>query len=172
MRTHTPFIIAITIWLAGWSILPAQQLECRLVIPQSNPQGQRELDMSRYKSFHVVLRNISSVPVKIWKDWNSWGYYNLSLSFSNSDTSFTISKKSPTNWDGDFADYWTVPAGESLVLDIDMRAGVWKGLPDLYGETMTGKIKATYENKPDALAAEFGIWTGKLTTASLPVIFK
>ena len=120
----------------------------------------------------MVLRNISSSPVKIWKDWNSWGYYNLSLSFSNADTSFTISKKSPTNWDGDFADYWTVPAGESLVLDIDMRAGVWKGLPDLYGEILAGKLSATYENKPDALAAEFGIWTGKLTTASLPVIFK
>ncbi|MEM6764029.1 MAG: hypothetical protein AAF655_03860, partial [Bacteroidota bacterium] len=163
MVKYICYFLLISFQLMGSGVLPAQQLKAHLVVPQTNPQGERSLDMSRYPRFHVVLQNTGDFPLNIWKDWNSWGYYNLSLIFSSPDTSFKIQKKNPKTWDGDFADYWTILPDEHLVLEIDMRAGLWKGIPDLYGETLSGEISAVYENKPDALASEFGIWTGKLS---------
>lgn len=82
------------------------------------------------------------------------------------------SKAVPFNWDGDFPDFWTILPGESLVLEIDMRPGIWKGVSQLFGQERKASLTVSYENKPDALATEFGIWVGKAQSLPVEVIFK
>ncbi|MDX1908231.1 MAG: hypothetical protein SF053_14440 [Bacteroidia bacterium] len=155
--------------MPGWT---QSSLGIELVVPVSNPEGTRELSLERYPRIHVILTNLTPAPLKIWKDWNTWGYFNLILTWEAGGNTYLIRHKPPTDWDGDFPDFWLIPPGEKIILEVDMSDGNWIGFPDLYGETIEARLTAIYENKRDILANEFGIWCGRVASASLPVMFK
>lgn len=142
-----------------------------LIVPISNPQGQREISLARYPRLYAQLSNLSPQNIRIWKDWNSWGWFNLSLRMHTSGGDTLVRRRSPGRWEGDFPDFWTLEPGESVILEIDMRKAQWEGLPDLYGEKLTAILTAVYENKPDVLSEEYQIWTGAIYSRSLEVIF-
>ena len=149
-----------------------ESLEIELVVPITNPQGHREIALDRYPRFHLVLSNTGNRVQKIWKTWNTWGYFNITMEWKAGNQTHRIYRKPPKAWDGDFPDYWIVRPGEKLVIEIDMSSGEWEGFPDLYGETISASLNATYQNKADELATDFGIWVGKLTTLPISVVFK
>lgn len=151
----------------------AQSLSLSLIVPSSTPEGQREIYLPKYPRIHVLLTNNSKDEVRLWKDWNSWGWENLSLVWTIGGGKPQVIKKiRPGYLDGDFPDFWTLPAGESLVMEIDMSTGDWDGFPDLYGEKLPGKMYALYQNKADLLSTEFNIWTGQLRSNEVEVIFR
>ncbi|MEZ4688161.1 MAG: hypothetical protein R3B47_19490 [Bacteroidia bacterium] len=124
--------------------------------------------MDRYPRFHVQLVNISEKSIRLWKDWNSWGWFNLSLKME-SEAGTTILRKKAVSWEGDFSDFWQIGPGESVVLEVDMTSGHWQGMPDLYDESLELRLTAIYENKADPLCDAFGIWTGKISSNTLSV---
>ena len=139
--------LVVTFWLLmlSASAASAQQqapFVLSLVVSISTPDGERELAMDRYPRFYVQFINISEQPQRIWKDWNSWGWFNLSLRMQSEQGVRTISRKRPAAWDGDFPDFWTVPPGESIIMEVDMTSGEWQGLPDLYGERLPARLTA------------------------------
>jgi hypothetical protein len=150
----------------------AGALRIQILAPVSTPEGRREIALDRYARFHVLLTNQSPEALRLWKDWNTWGYFNLTFLWKAGETTYAVRRKAPAGWDGDFPDYWTLMPGESLVLEVDMASGQWEGIPDLYGERIPASLQAFYENKPDLLSAEFGIWTGKVVSPPLQVIFR
>ncbi|MEL6652854.1 MAG: hypothetical protein AAFQ87_18795 [Bacteroidota bacterium] len=147
-------------------------LSLELVVPISAPNGEREISIERYYQLHVLIKNVSPHPQRVWKDWNTWGYFNLQLEWEAAGRTFPVRRKAPKVWDGDFPDYWTLNPGEVAILVVDLRSGDWEGFPDLYGESISASIKAVYENKQDVLAQEFNIWHGKLETKPLEVVFR
>ncbi|MEO0472439.1 MAG: hypothetical protein AAF206_22640 [Bacteroidota bacterium] len=151
----------------------SQEWNIQVVVPISDPLGKREIHLARYQHLHVILTNLSRDTKRIWKDWNTWGYFNLRLEWMDAQgITHKINRTTPKAWDGDFPDFWTIPPGESLVLNVDMSSGRWNGFPDLYGESIPASLKAIYENKPDELSADFGIWTGRMISSPVEVVFK
>ena len=124
--------------------------------------------MDRYPRFHVQLVNISDKTIRLWKDWNSWGWFNLTLKLETRDGTSYLRKKQII-WEGDFSDFWQIEPGESVILEVDMTSGEWQGMPDLYGESLPAKITAIYENKADPLCEVFDIWTGKASSNTVNV---
>ncbi len=143
-----------------------------LIVPVANPSGERLLQIDRYPRFHVLLTNLSAREQRVWKDWNSWGYFNLYIQMQTAESTIRITRRNPGGWNGDFPDFWIIPPGESIIIEIDMRSGQWNGLPDLYGETLPATLTAVLENKPDVLAQEFGVWTGRVMAKPVQVVFK
>lgn len=169
MKQH---LLLLGIFLWGCTLQAQQDWTMEIVVPISNPAGEREITLDRYPRFHVMLKNTSGKTQKLWKDWNTWGYFNLSFIWRTADRVETIRHKTPSAWNGDFPDFWVIPAGETLILEIDMSSGNWEGIPDLYGEKISATLEATYENKPDGLARKFGIWLGKLQSNKIDVVFR
>lgn len=165
------FLGSLIIFCIG--ISRGQELDLRLVVPQSTPEGGREIFLARYPRIHAILTNKSDEKLRIWKDWNSWGWENLTLVWSIGGGKPQIIRHiRPTYLDGDFPDFWTLDPGESVILEIDMSTGEWDGFPDLYGEKIPASIFALYQNKSDLLANEFGIWTGQVKSPELIVVFR
>lgn len=166
--------LGIGLLLLSFSPPPSQSppFSIELVVPISNPNGIREIAMDRYPQIHVLLKNTSQQDQRLWKDWNTWGYFNLSLEWQAAGQTFPITRLSPKAWDGDFPDFWLLHPGETVILVVDMSTGLWKGFPDLYGETLSATLTATYVNKPDELASAFDVWVGKLETRPIQVVFK
>lgn len=156
----------------GTEAAPPPPFSIELIVPVSTPQGIREVSLDRYPQLHVLIKNISPQPQRLWKDWNTWGYFNLSLEWTAAGRTFLINRLTPRAWDGDFPDFWLLAPGETVVLVVDMSSGQWQGFPDLYGESVSATLKATYVNKSDELATAFEVWVGKLETAPIPVLFK
>lgn len=146
--------------------------ELSLVVPVSTPDGKRVISLKPYPRFHVQIKNISDTEQRLWKDWNTWGYYNLSFQVITPWDTTIARKLSPESWKGDFSDFWILPPNESVIIEIQAIGPHWKGFPIPLGRTVPVEIKAIYENKPDILAEEFGVWTGILESPPLSVVFK
>lgn len=166
------FCLIVCLWYVPLSGQTQEPFSIELVVPTSTPEGKREIAMDRYPRIHVLLTNRSDQPQRIWKDWNTWGYFNLQLDWVNNNKSYPIRRKTPAAWDGDFPDFWLILPGETLVLEVDLTSGDWSGFPDLYGDMVEATMTATYQNKPDPLATEFNVWVGKLVSREVQVVFR
>lgn len=164
--------LAVLLCFVSLSAQTNDPFDIQLIVPTSTPDGKREVVLDRYSRIHVLLTNESGSPQRIWKDWNSWGYFNLQLDWMQGNRSYPIRRQAPESWDGDFPDFWLLEAGETLVLEVDMSTGEWSGFPDLYGEMIEADLVVTYQNKPDPLAKEFDVWVGKLVSKRLSIVFR
>lgn len=119
--------------------------------------------------FHVVVTNVSKQPVRLWKEWCSWGYFNLSFVVTGEDGKTSVVKKHGRNWANNFPDWMIIPPGDHLVYEVTFDETVWEGAParppgrDL-GQPLRVKMKAIYEVPADDHAREHGVWTGRVSS--------
>ena len=174
MRILAASMLVLLLSLPGrsWAQVAQNPLEVKLIVPISTPDGQRVIALDRYPRFHVQLSNRSSQDMRIWKDWNSWGFPNLFLELISGAGTVDIKRIPLRAIDGDFPDFWVLKPQESILLEVDMSTGEWKGFPDLYGETLAARLRAIYVSKQDMLAQEFGIWTGRVASDPVVVVFQ
>ncbi|WNJ17367.1 hypothetical protein [Pontibacter sp. G13] len=170
---------ACLLFLSSWMVTAPLEisadrppLSLELIVPITDPSGEREISMARYPRIHAKLTNESRQPVRVWKDWNTWGYFNLKLFWIADGEQHPIERVSLKHWDGDFPDFWTLPPGESVILEVDLRTAKWTGFPDLYGESIEATLHGTYQNIADPLASEFDVWTGTLHADPIRVVFR
>lgn len=69
--------------------------------------------------FHVLLTNISSEPVNIFQEWNSWGYYGLSFEITYPDGRRIWSTKKSRGWDKNFPSAITLAPHGYYVFAVD-----------------------------------------------------
>lgn len=125
----------------------------------------REPKAGHWAPFHVVLTNRSNQPLKLWKEWNSWGYYCLSFEIQDPQGRATNVAKGGMAWGRNFPDDIVLPPGESWVWDVQWDDKVWNNLPKPSDAGKGGnhvKMRAVFEIKPDEESKEHGVWTGKI----------
>jgi len=171
---HTVSLLAIfcIAFSASGQNRPASPLSLEIIVPPATSTGERTLYMAKYPRFHVLVTNNSDAPVRLWKDWTSWGYATLSFLMQTDDKTIAFVRPVIKRIDGDFPDFWALNPGDKLILEVDMSTGQWRGMPDLYGESLPCLLQAVLEIKQDFLTDELGIWTGRIQSNPAPVIFK
>jgi len=115
--------------------------------------------------FHVVITNVSDQPVRLWREWCSWGYFSLSFVATDEDgKSVTVSKKSRA-WKKNFPDATIVPPGDHMVFEVTFEDAIWQNSPlPEQGRSRTVKLKAAYEVKGDEEAEKLAVWTGRVSS--------
>ena len=71
--------------------------------------------------FYIVLRNVSGKDQRVWRDWYSWGYDNLSLEVDLAGGSSVMLRKAPKEWGKNYPDSALVPAGKSYVFEVHLK---------------------------------------------------
>ncbi len=124
--------------------------------------GQRVLPYGG--TFTVVVTNTSAKPVRVWRDWCSWGYFNLSLGFEDGDAERVVEKEQ-RGWNKNYPDAAELAPGESILFPVTLTNEVWKdlGLKDRVGRKV--KMRVRYCVPPDDDAVKLGVWAGTLRTA-------
>lgn len=122
--------------------------------------------------FHVVLTNISSEPVRLWKEWCSWGYFNLTFELEFDDEKPVPVEKTERGWDKNFPDFVEIPPGEHFVLPVRLTADVWKFDFVKRGgaEPRRARLRAVYAVEPDDQSRAHGVWTGRVESHAIEVM--
>jgi hypothetical protein len=115
--------------------------------------------------FHVVVTNVSDRPVKLWRDWCSWGYFSLSFVATGEDGKPVTVGKKLREWMKNFPDATIVPPGDHMVFEVALDDDVWKDppLPER-GQSRTVRLRAVYTIRNDQEAEKFGVWTGRVSS--------
>jgi hypothetical protein len=123
------------------------------------------------QGFLVVVTNTSKEPVRVWRDWCSWGYQQLTFEITDDAGKSWVIRRKDHGFFKNYPDFWTLGAGEPLVLSIALKADLWESdragdsLPvaDLKGKAVT--IRALFAAAEDDASRENKVWTGKIASA-------
>jgi hypothetical protein len=129
------------------------------------PGGQAVSLFDASRHFSVVLTNIGATPIRLWQDWCSWGYFNLSFEMNERNgRHVTISRKMKV-WEKNFPDWTTIAAGGELVIDVAFDPTIWHNAPALgTAKQQTIRLRAVYESAEGKDAREHKVWTGKIAS--------
>jgi hypothetical protein len=116
--------------------------------------------------FHVMVTNVSKETIRLWKEWCSWGYYNLSFEAREGEGKVKLISKRIPGWEKNFPDWIAIPPGEHLIIDVGLEPSLWKNSP-LAGRSgeATLRLKAIFEIPEDEDSKEHKVWTGRVTSA-------
>ncbi|HKH48724.1 MAG TPA: hypothetical protein VKM72_29005 [Thermoanaerobaculia bacterium] len=128
--------------------------------------------MDSTSHFHVLLQNRSDHEKRIWEDWNSWGYFNLSFEVIDSSGKKWVVKKRDTGFTRNFPSFLAILPGQTHVFDVyfgDDRE--WEGFPLRRGAEQTVHIRALYDVSETAESKTNEVWAGHLKSESIQVTF-
>jgi len=157
------FICAIILGLA-LNILPASASNWLIVaVPQTSGKDGQILKISQ--PFHVVLSNTSLHDLKLWDEWSSKGYFNLSFEFKGKDGKVvTVAKNPDVYWFKHSPEVIIVHPGCSYSITVDFsNAKEWMGVKNLTGK-MT--MRVIYKNTDKALS----VFNAPIQSDSIKVI--
>jgi hypothetical protein len=136
----------------------------------------------------VVLQNISPQPISIHQEWNSWGYFNLSLEISKINgkplPKPIIVKREGGQWTRNFAEAQTIVPGESIVREVHfppvngkkLKAfiggdGYYSHFPSKPNSYVVYTMRAVYQDaQSDRERDAPPAWTGKAASPLLDYV--
>jgi hypothetical protein len=134
--------------------------------------GVGEGDILRDQLF-VVVTNVSDAPVRIFDQWNSWGYHNLTFSLErdNPDIKRELMRFGGQVWTGNAPDTIELAPGEHYVFAVTFQQGSNRMLTSSWGPLAVQNgaypwvtIQAHFEIKADVFSEQQKVWTGKISS--------
>jgi len=160
---------------------PANGLTVELVLPWHD--GERRYARYEDPDAHVVLHSRTDHRIKVWEDWNSWGYYCLRLELRDETGKTYQVRKRARPWTANLPQATTIARGGTNVLNLRLGQQIWHGLPTRPAPPegwAPVEMRAIYENDcstsreaeddPDwGPRPVDGVWTGRAVSAWVPV---
>ncbi len=122
-----------------------------------------------FQHFYVVLTNKSEQPIKIWEQWNSWGFFCLSFEITYPDGRKVRSKKfNSSGWDKNFPSWIQIPPEKHYIFEVNFENDQTMGqywlnsVLNNSGDSTFCKLKAIYEISRDKDSVKEGVWTGRV----------
>ena len=174
MLSKTVFILCVL--LLGLHLRADDKIAVTIVPEQSEvgPDGTYQAKINYYHSFGVVIANKSSDPVRVWEDWNSWGYYNLTFDVKLANGKVYHLKKKLVDFTMNFSSHYLIKPSSYYVIYVSFDKE-WDAFPKkLIDELKKNKevlLKAIYTipNDKDKDAEKNKIWTGTVESEWLRV---
>ena len=144
---------------------PKPPLAVRIVPMTFQGKGERTITLWQPSHhFYVVLTNVSDKPIRLWKEWCSWGYFCLSFEVKDETDKVTAVMKSPRPWSKNYPDWTIIPPGDHMVFEVTFGSDWDKPVLPEKGKSMQVKMRAIYEIRPDDDTKKAEVWTGRITS--------
>lgn len=161
-------LMGVVVLMLTASGLAAQEanppLELRIAIPVHHQH--RSLNTADH--FHVLVKNVSNAPLRLWSDKYSWGSSNLSFELVGEDGKVTKVEKKSRGWDKNFPDWLQLEPGDTYVLNVNFaEKDIWENPPAAgSGKKPTlVQLRAVYQVGPDEQSLKHAVWTGEVRSA-------
>jgi hypothetical protein len=146
---------------------PAAPAAPRLSVAIAAPEhlGARNLELA---GFPVVVRNESDAPLGVWREWCSWGWFQLTFVVTDASGESFVVRKKERGWRKNYPDAWRLAPGEPLVLTPRLSDGdVWENadrLAKLRDSAVTVQAVFTAEAGEDSRGQ--AVWSGRVESAA------
>ena len=171
MKTALWFVFAS---LAAVSLTVATEpqsgpLAVRILPMHTDEKGNRSIELYMpSQHFYVVVTNVSRDPLKLWREWCSWGYYNLSFQTTGPGGKTILIKKKPMEWTKNYPDWTLISPGDAMVFEVSLDEETWENSPlPARNKNRDVKLTAVFEVRPDGESKQHGVWTGKAESPEL-----
>ncbi len=115
--------------------------------------------------FWVVVTNSSDKPVRLWREWCSWGWYSLSFRVTDSAGKVVEVKKGPRGWRKNYPDATVLQPGEHLVFEVAFDEETWPSAPvPEQGKFHDVRMKAVFAVPVDDESKKQEVWTGEVSS--------
>jgi hypothetical protein len=120
----------------------------------------------------VVITNVSDAPVRIWDQWNGWGYDNLTFSMQTDNRKIrkTLKRFGGENG-GHGPESIELGPGDHYVCSVRFAADDQNDLTDSWGPLVIRNgeypwitLRADYEIKADDFSRQKNVWTGRVSS--------
>jgi hypothetical protein len=144
-------------------------LSVRIVPTSSREEGGRTIwTIGLYlpsQYFYVVVTNASGELIRLWKEWCSWGYFNLSFEVTDEKGRSVAVKKLDRDWTRNFPSWDIIPPGGHQVREVGFDPTTWENSPmPEAGRSRAVRMRAIYVIQPEAATKKHGIWTGRVSS--------
>jgi hypothetical protein len=117
---------------------------------------------------HAIIENVGKAPQQHFEEWNSWGYGNLSVEWSDANGNRGTVSKVPGSWDRNGPSTVTLEPGEALVREITFDPKLWRGWPEIkYGTILNLTVTYHAEGHQDSRG-----WVGTVKAKPRDVLFR
>lgn len=150
--------------------LPREALSLEIALGKRAGQFRAIEYRDEHSHFPLVLRNLSDEPMRIWREWCSWGYFAASFIAIAADGTQVLVKKRQREWGKNTPDFEEIAPGESIVRDVYYASDEWLNFPR--GMVNGGhdiKLTAIFEIEADADAKRHRVWVGKTKSPTIEV---
>jgi hypothetical protein len=152
---------------------PATQPQMKISIAMretNDPKSKYSLTGESKIIFFAVIENTGSDSVKLWNDWNSWGYDNLSFEIIDNSGKTSIARRKKAAFTRNFPAVIEIGPGEVIVREVDLLSKTipWTGfpLPRKAERSKPFQMRALYSIKDSKESKELGVWTGAIRSQS------
>jgi hypothetical protein len=141
-------------------------LSVRIVPTSYRDDGGRRIGLYQpSQHFYIVLTNASGKLIRLWKEWCSWGYSNLSFEVTDEKGRSVAVTKSQRDWNKNFPDWEVIPPGGHQVREINFDPTTWENSPmPEVGRSRAVRLRAIYDIPAEPLTKEHGIWTSQVSS--------
>ena len=142
--------------------------DAALTVEIASPEhfGRRLLVIDQ--GFPVIVSNVSNQPVRVWRDWCSWGYQQLSFEVTDDTGRTSTVRRKEHPFLKNYPDFWTLGAHEPLVLSVALIPDLWESdgvpLPDIKGKALT--LRAVFAAAEDDQSRGNKVWSGRVQSTS------
>jgi hypothetical protein len=108
--------------------------------------------------------------VKVYQDWNSWGYYARSLVGTDASSPTYELARRETGFTKNYPSTDALNPGEFLITDVYPCDGSWYVSPKLpSGQDATLRLAGSFRIPADQDAGKHAVWTGDIQSAPIEV---
>lgn len=165
--------------LAQSSVQSSARIPLELRITSPHQDNKTTLIFGSPPHLQVSIRNVSGQPLRLWKEWSSWGHGNLTLEIVAVDGKRLaqprlLFKGGAKTWFRNRADPDPLPRNgiQSRIVQfathkqIQFTGDEYQGFPTYPRPPRLVSLRAVFEIRPSADTEEHGIWTGRIVSAA------
>jgi hypothetical protein len=161
-------VTLLSLLLAG-PTFAADQKDELIAVSIAIPVHHQHRSLNESDHFHVLTKNVSDKPVRLWTDRFSWGYDSLSFELIGDDGSVTRIAKKPRGWGKNYPDWLELAPGESWVINVNWFSPqgreIWENVPVAPEGSQKPKLvksRHVYGVRPDGESEKLRVCTGKV----------
>lgn len=116
----------------------------------------------------VEIRNTSARDLRLFEEWNSWGYCNLKFVFGNGSHEYWVTKQ-PGLWYRNSPSFHTLAPGESFQIPVALADHIWSNLDRIRtNATQITAVRAVYEQYSAGFGHPEDFWRGSQSSRYYP----
>jgi Leucine-rich repeat (LRR) protein len=113
----------------------------------------------QFPQLTITLRNDGKQALRVWNDWNSWGWKNTAICLVQKDGNVTCIRRAGKVFMRNIPSYTELGAGQCVTRSFNLSDGTWE-VPKDYKLGDVTYVSAVYTVRATDEAKELRVWTG------------